>query len=194
MADIPLNGPNQNMRDYWEALGHFVHQFAHVEKMLAAVLQHIAGIVGPISQAIFHGVRSEGARQYINRILEVTNHTQAVKDDFTFVFAQLAHITAARNSLLHYGTELNEGTEFISTNQFWALTSDRIKELPVSVDILNQMTADLEKISAHLAVHLVRNWPDAMAGLADRLSRPWQYKPPPQASPGGKLPNKTPAQ
>jgi hypothetical protein len=128
------------MRAYWEALGHFVHEFAHVEKMLFSILQRTAQVSMPVARAIFHGARSDGARQFINRMLEVTEPNPAIAEDFKFIFAQLAHITDARNSLLHYGTEFNEGTDFLSTNRFIALTKERVKNIPMSVEILNQMS------------------------------------------------------
>jgi hypothetical protein len=191
----PLNPPTENMRAYWEALGHFVHEFAHVEKMLFSILQRTAQVSMPVARAIFHGARSDGARQFINRMLEVTEPNPAIAEDFKFIFAQLAHITDARNSLLHYGTEFNEGTDFLSTNRFIALTKERVKNIPMSVEILNQMTADLDKISAHLLVHLVRGWADeVIVMVGDKLQASWRYTPPSQASRGGKTPNIPPAQ
>lgn len=188
----------KDMIDYWLSLGMFVHQFAQVETTLWLTLSKFSRVSFPTAKAIFHGVRSDGARQYINRILEVTNASQPVKDDFQFIFTQLGHITDARNSILHYGTvfKSGEGDDFLSTNAMLALTTRQPKAFLVSPLILKQMAADLKKINAHLLSHLLTGAPDPQRQmlLGNQLQRAWQYKPPPQASPNGKPRNIPPKQ
>jgi hypothetical protein len=191
--------PTKDMIDYWLSLGMFVHQFAQVETTLWLTLTKCAGVSFQTARAIFHGVRSDGARQYINRILEITNTSQPVKDDFQFIFTQLGYITDARNSILHYGTVFKSGDadEFFSTNAMLALTEGRQKAFPMSPIILKQMTEDLRKINAHLYSYLSEGAPgipDQLLRmlLGDYLQRAWQYKPPPQASPNDRPPKTTP--
>jgi hypothetical protein len=197
MTDQPYNPMplTKDMIGYWLGLGIFVHQFAHVEMTLWITLAKLSGVGFQRARAVFHGVRSDAARSYINRILETTNAEQSVRDDFQFIFTQLGYLTDARNSILHSGTTFNtEDGDFLSTNAMLALTDDRRKEFPVSQIILNQMVEDLKKINAHLLSFLFVGAPPgikSLNNLDEHKQRAWQYKPPPQASPGGKPRNKT---
>jgi hypothetical protein len=195
MTDPSVVAPTKERIGYWLALGIFVHQFAQIETTLWLMLSKLAGVNWPTARAVFHGVRSDGARQYINRLLEI-NADQPTKDDFQFIFTQLGHITDARNSILHYGTAFGDGDEFLSTNNFFALTEERLKSFPVSQKILNQMTTDLKTIGKYLQYYLFRDAPGrSPTRNQDRPPRAaWQYKPPRQASPGGKTRNKAPKQ
>lgn len=110
-------------REYFAALGEFVHEFAHVERMTLALLWQMAGLTVPVARAILSGVRADAASNLINRILEVSPPpAPGTRADLQDVFGQLGLINSVRNSLLHLGTEFaDEGTEFVTSNRFIAL-------------------------------------------------------------------------
>ena len=168
---IPVVTPTKEQIEYWLALGIFVHQFAHIETTLWFLLAKLAGVNWPTARALFSGGHIEERRQSIGRLLDVTGATQAAKDDWQFVSAQLDHINKARNSILHYGTTFGEGDEFQSSNVLTARTEAHVRSFPVSREILNKMTNDLGTISAHLLAHLHGSAPPPRAT--------WQYTPPP---------------
>lgn len=191
----PLNPPTEHMRRYWEALGRFVHEFAQVEKMLFVTIRHLANVSIPIGRAVFSGVRSNVATGLITRALIAIEADEPTRKDFETIFAQLGHITDARNLILHHGTVFNEGAEFEASNSLVALDRSRARKVPVSTEILEAMTADLEKIGDHLMFHEGRDWmpADSLERITgERRRAAWRYKPPSQAPRGGKPQNTTP--
>jgi hypothetical protein len=205
MTNLP---PNLKRRleaedQYIEALGNFVHAFARIEGILALALRVFSGVTGPIARAIFHGVRVDAAVNYIRRILEVTNAPADVKADFELAFTHLGDITRARNDILHYGVGLGtiwrsddtiiESSPMIVTNKDFALTEDRIRETPVSAEILEQMMEDLDVIRAILFGHILLasgRKDDAKRFLGPARKHAWRYKPPRQSSHHGPRPPK----
>jgi hypothetical protein len=192
-----------NTDHYFLALGRFIDKFAQAEKELLWVMRILCGVTDDLARAVFSGTRTDAATKYIIRILTIKplNPTidQAIKRDAQYIFTQLGHINAARNSIVHYGTEFNESENYITTNRTAALTADRIRETPISTKIIEDMIFDLEKITWHLrriAFQYISEIPDflppAWEGSATFLRAPWRYKPPPQSSQGGKRLAKSP--
>jgi hypothetical protein len=151
---FPPDPPTHEMQAYWRDLGQFVHQFAHVERFLLGVLWRYAGVSLIMGQAVLSGVRSSEACSLLNRVFEAKQlQATAQGKDLTALIEQLGHITEMRNAILHFGTRFSEGDNFRVDNRHIAFNDRRVREFPVSSAVLQQMTADLEKISNHLAVH-----------------------------------------
>jgi hypothetical protein len=197
---------------YYLALGRFIDKFAEAEKALLECLRVWSHMTTDTARAIFSGVRTEAASSYINRIIDVMTEAaspdpkikeklQAIKQDFQGVLTQLGHINATRNLIVHYGTIFNTEGDHYTSNKDWALTKERIRETPVSAQIMKQMTSDLEKIITHCNVMSFRyildfDNPFGILGphLPDEaaLKSPWQYKPAQQPSHREKSRAKTP--
>ena len=181
----PLNPPTPEMRQYWEALGRFIHHFAAIEAVLAVNLWRLARLEIRIAQALLSGVRLDNATSLLIRVLDATNADQSVKDEFIHIFTQLGHINKARNDIVHYGTQFAVGSEFKTTNRLIAYNDAKVRERPVSTDTLNQMSADLITIHGALTRRLTAGWvPDDIRDMIAPPQMPdaWQYKPPQQAS------------
>jgi hypothetical protein len=139
----PLNPPTAEMRQYWEALGRFMDHFARIERHVAVNLWRLAGIQIRVAQALLSGVRIDQATSLFMRVLDATKAQQSIKDEYSHMFTQLGRINKAKNDIIHYGTEFAEGTEFKTTNKLIAHLDEKIRETPVSTEILNQMSHDL---------------------------------------------------
>jgi hypothetical protein len=175
----------RRLQEYYSALGRFIDMFAQVETALTFTLWHYAKTPPEIAKIIFSGDRVDNSSQYIKQIAEATNATQDLRDDLTYIFDQLGIINGNRNHIVHYGAQsIAEGDGLVS-NAFKA--KGEPKEFPVSPTALDDMTADLRKISFHLRyrhysganLHIHGNQ-DGAEALNDVLRAPWQYKPPPQ--------------
>ena len=158
---------------YYEALGRFVHVFAKVEMAMAFTLWRYAKTQRKIARAIFSGVRVESAMSLIKRLTEVADISANDRQELEYVFTQLGIINRARNDLIHYGAE---GSNV--TNRLKALTDEPIRSFPISPTILDDMSADLNKI----IFHLHRNHMGRHTLLPNRtletLRAAWQYIPP----------------
>jgi hypothetical protein len=167
---------------YYETLGRFIQGFANTEGTINGALREFSKVTGPVARAIFSGTRAETAKQFITRILDAENYSQGIKDELKNVFDQLGLINSARNDIVHYGTQFEETDRFIVTNADRAHLPSRVSTMAVSAKILEQMMADLNKISLTIVVRTMGlNDPKAASQLghvlAPLLQRPWQYKP-----------------
>jgi hypothetical protein len=188
----------ESTNDYFLALGRFIDKFAQVEKELLQLMRIFCRVPENIARAVFSGVRTDAATGYMTRVLTVQllhpRVDQIIRKDVQYIFTQLGHINAARNSIVHYGTEFNE-TGYLTSNRAVALTVDRIRETPVSADIIAAMTFDLEKIGWHLRRLTIwyvaeTQLPNLEKDGATFLRASWRYKPPRPASQRDKRPAK----
>lgn len=170
-----------NIAAYYQDLGAFVQAFAAVEATMHGALRRFCGITSAVARSIFSGTRAEAAKQLITRIMDTKNLDSAMRSELKYVFNQLGVINSARNEIIHHGTQF-EGEQFTVSNALLAHLPERIRELEVSPKILEFMTADLNKITLHILVCLMRL--DSSESehffrnhLAPILQRPWLYKP-----------------
>ncbi len=165
----------ERLRAYYEALGRFVDKFSRVEAAMTLTLWHYAKTPPDISKVIFTSDKVDGCITKIKQIAKVSNVHTDLQNDLLDIFQQLGIINGVRNDVLHYGAELvAEGN---------AIVSDALKAkgepyvFPISPTALDQMTADLDKIIAHLkTLHLGDRRTYTILG--NPMHSAWQYKHP----------------
>ncbi|GEM_PF-1971995 len=194
-ASATIEG-KQREREYFDALGRFVHAYAQAETVTALALWFAAAIKHPIAKAVFSGVRVKDASSHMKRIADVTGMDKQQRKELDDVLRQLGDITSARNDILHYGAvDVAEGRASV-TNALKAHTAEKTTTFDVSPATLAKMTADLRKISMHLRVNFSGiPRPYAAANqllLATTLHAPWQYKHQPQQKGPAKVEAKPP--
>jgi hypothetical protein len=160
------------------ALGRFVSIFSMVECCLQTYLWHFAGISKPTAQAVFSGIRVDGAMQLINRIADAHNWHDPAKERIKYVFSQLGMINRLRNDILHYGAETpaDLGGDWIVSNKQFAHIPERIQETKINPKILKDATYDLVRINLHVLTLTATG--DERVTLEDALEplfqSPWQ--------------------
>jgi hypothetical protein len=168
----------ERIRAYYEALGRFAAMYARAESSAHSALCRYAQTDGPISKAIFSGVRIRQAGDFIRRIMESTGVPQAAIDEFTEYRKQLTAITTARDAILHYGAQsVAEGAGFVS-DEVRAHLPTKVRTFPISPKILDNMTEDLRKISVYLLTNHAGRGVQSSANqrrLNEILAAPWQY-------------------
>ena len=183
MSGPSATDPTVEMKAYWQALGEFVTQFAQTEKAFQGVYWRYAGVSVRVGQALMSGLRLREMISLLPRALDVLKVDDPARADLDDVMVHLGPIIAARNDILHWGTEFTDGEEFKVHNKHIAHLQERVREFTVSVATLEAMTADLSKASAHLILHLLSGFADSHAlasSFADELNAAWRYKSPPQ--------------
>lgn len=170
---------------YCLALGRFTDAFSQVELVLHFTLSSYANVNRKTAQAVFSGVRIDNAMGLIKRLAIASKLHWRKRKDLDYVFDQLGIINKARNDIVHYGGQW-QGPERgrIVSNRFVALTTDHLRERPISAEALDHMCHDLMKINLHLSLHAL---PLSIAKRA-RYQNPfrpvlksaWQYIPPQQ--------------
>lgn len=175
------------------ALGVFVLNFSIAENLFLQNLCVMAKVSDQFARVAMSGVRAEGAISYIRRFFEVTNAPQTEKDAYEYVFKHFKDINETRNLLLHHGIKwagpddaLPFGHKFVATDRARALTQAKTRTIPISSDLLNQMSEDLGRIGTLLThFHLAHSGPGGWLLSAvgqHEMQRPWLYKPPKQQS------------
>lgn len=162
-------------------LGEFCLSFAVTEMLLHHTVQELAAVNTNVFQAIFSGLRAEGAMQNINRLLEAAGAVEATQEAYRDIFTHLKFLLDARNLVLHYGVTMDHvKREIISTNVRVALSPSRERTLPFSAEILQQLIDDTKKANAHLGVELMTSQRElVIAAQRELLQQPWRYIPPP---------------
>jgi hypothetical protein len=102
--------------DYWFHLGKFVHSFSRAEANLLEFLRNHAKAPDEILAVLLSGTRVDTAKDYINKILEVTNQHD-VKGRLEKPFAQLKTINTVRNNIVHWGAYIGTGGNLLISNE-----------------------------------------------------------------------------
>lgn len=172
----------KRLQAYYEALGRFIDMFARVETAVTLTLWHYARTIPEIAKVIFAGAKIEISSKYIKQLSLATNAADAIKLDLENVLQQLGIINGVRNAILHYGAESVAEGQAIVSNALRAKGEPNV--FPISPTALEEMTADLRKIAAHLEYrHLARSKPTDVSGnqpIDEVLRSPWRYKYPEQ--------------
>jgi len=166
---------------YWRALGKFLHQFARLERTLHFTLHHFAGVNYPMAQAMFSGLRADACISAINRILDAAENDHAI-ERLKGPLDQAGLINSARNNIIHWGAFPTAADELISINDFLAHSPEKLRSIPVTCEILDDLQSDTLKIMTHLLAE-TSEW---IAGqtyeqmMKEILERAWRYRLPPQ--------------
>jgi len=172
------------VREYHEALGRFIDMFSRAEIAVQYVLRFYAKAPANRAQILFNGTRADAGMDLIKALAKAEEATPEEMAELTVFFAQLKAINRTRNGLLHWGAKsVAEGEAFVFTGlEGVKVDAKGVRHFPISVAILNQMTADLRKISLLLAwAYMGRPKPRAQIlhdGIERELKQPWLYKPP----------------
>lgn len=167
-------------RDYWAALGRFIHEFSAVENTLRALVLYHAGVEDKIGRAVFHGLRVDNAKDTVNRILEAKGD-HAAKARLEDPFAQLGVIASMRNNIVHWGAELADEAGLRVSNRRLAITPDRVRSYTVSAEHLGQMQQDLLRIHTLFMMEIYGHPDPAIyeSNFAETVrAQTWLYKQP----------------
>jgi hypothetical protein len=151
---------------YFEALGRFAQEFAIFEAVMFNTLAFYAKVPNNMARALFSGTRARAAMDSIRRIIQIQDPGEENKKDLEYVFKQIAKINTLRDGIFHQGSVLTDDKGRITSNIVRNLTPERLVERSASTETLNAATADLTKISLHLACHQTH----PQASLAQRAA------------------------
>jgi hypothetical protein len=172
-------------RTYWLSLGRFIHRFALLEQQIHYLLRIASKISRQADQALLSGTRADAAISLLRRSYEV--HGETEDPVLTRAIAQFGIINSARNDVVHMGA-IQDGDAFLVTNQNRTIAS-KARTNRFTAEILDQMTADLETISAavFVAQEIANRQPPTQKPIdwLQVAQSPWLYKlQPPARIPG----------
>ena len=175
--------PTEAHKNYWLALGRFIHAYALTERETFTLLLEKAGVSRPMAQALFSGSRVKNTMSLLKRIADVRG--QAVPANVTRAMDQLGHITGARDKIVHHGATIHDGA-FTVTDKHRTIPRQAYEQ-PFPPETINEMTDDLETIGASFYTWLCgpngEGFDASGVSWNDRALAPWRYTPPEQAGP-----------
>jgi len=182
--------------EYWSALGRFIHECAAVETALHTLVLHMTGVSRGVAKAIFSGLRTDGAMDFIRRLntARAGGPDAYIAAEIDAVFPQIKAITQTRNDIVHLG---GHGVPRETDNYWKALTSDQVIRRDVNPETLYAMTLDLIKARMHLGMMIT---PATIRTKSSPnfpvLKHAWLYTPPqpPKPRKDGKDRPRSPAQ
>jgi|SRR5580658_8498641 hypothetical protein len=132
---------------YWQALGRFIEAFASTETTLFNYLIALVDVPHAVGRALFSGDHVDTLIGTVKRVALVTTTASDVKDTLEPALTQFKIIGSARNSIVHFVSMVTSDKGRVSSNITRARSAEHIKEFRASVETLNEMTTDLERIS-----------------------------------------------
>jgi hypothetical protein len=167
---------------YWQALGQFIEGFALGEVGAFAYLAACAGIRNLTARALLSGARADQLIVAIRKVWQIKSPDDDIREKVDTALTQFKHISAVRNSAVHYASFVISDRGRITSNVSRALTREHVREFRISPEVMTAMITDLEKISHHLTYGLVatidsRVSRDELLRDLPNLAASWQYKP-----------------
>jgi hypothetical protein len=181
---------------YYQALGRFVAEFSAVELLLQSVLWQLTRMNVTAAKAVFSGVRTEDACNKITRIGVAEAWNAEKTKRWGAISSHLGLIRELRNDILHLGASWQGGEDWLITNKGVIHTEAKLIHVPVTVAILKDATADLERMTLLLFNFAFEDdLPEAVKGaIHQALKSAWRYTPSPQAIRPGRTPAGVPKQ
>ncbi len=173
------------LQEHWAAYGRFIHYFSQVEQRLQNLLWELTGVPLEIARATFQDARFNAITILINRITESRGETEHPM--YRRAIDQLGLINRMRNDIVHLGAAMvyKDGRTVALVSNTLKAMPGKDKEFEVSVEMLDNMSRDLQTALACIAVANIARLglpPNAQpidwSGLAQQ---PWLYKPPQQS-------------
>lgn len=161
----------------------FVLEFAEIEHHILRTLVRFSEVDDDTARALFSGVRADAAMDYVKRLLEVSGESEENKERYQRAFAQFKAITEVRNLILHYGLE-RSGESTVTTNKRIALSESRLRSVPVSSEMLENLVKDLSRIDemlifcAQMKGHQENERRPDLDDWVASFRAPWLYTPP----------------
>ncbi|MCG2591844.1 hypothetical protein LZ009_03540 [Ramlibacter sp. XY19] len=195
-----------DMDEYYLSLGRFVDRFSDAEDRIFIAVSVLSRMTFETCQALLSGMRMKQGVSNIRRVHEARGKPTPPRLDE--VLAHATAITTFRDHLLHSGAR-NYGFAIESSNRLRAHTNRSLKEVPVSPELLDRITADLDTIVAALDIFtLQQSFPDVdfakesanqnhavyLASLAPWRCKPGELDPKAQSSHPTTRPQKRPRQ
>jgi hypothetical protein len=175
-----LAGVTFDLDSFHRSLGNFVSRFSDTEVNLQIALWQLAGLERRVAVSLLSGLRIDGASSVLSRLADAQKWPKVKRDALDAIKAHLGPITRLRNDILHYGAQAAGPDEWLVSNVVFAHVENRVSEMRITPSLLDDASADLEKIDAHL---MMLAWKDvlpapALEAFGERMKRAWRYKPP----------------
>jgi hypothetical protein len=167
---------------YWQALGEFIEAFSSAELGLMHYLIWCAKLRHDVGRALLSGIHVDQMINFIRRVWQIIPPDADIAEKLSGVLEQFKLISDVRNSMVHYVSLVSSDKGRISSNATRALTDRHIREHRVEPKILQEMTADVRKISNHLSYAEIatvdpRRDRSELAKSFPALVVSWRYKP-----------------
>lgn len=177
----------QERRDYFEALGEFIQNFAEVENFLKLLCSVLAQTDAKTSEILFSNYSINHAKTFIESTIKERGYEYsklALK-----CLSQLLIISQKRNKIIHLGVRFQDNTMLVSS-MFSRAQDNKQNGFAIETKDIASMAKDLRSILSAMSAFLLRvstklpgtvssgPIPDILIESFERAAHaPWQYIP-----------------
>ncbi len=133
---------------YYTALGEFISRFSEIEFYIQELLWHECGIPEKHAKAIFSGHKVDQSIDAIKRIY--SSKKTEIPSLLEKTFNHIGTINGFRNLIVHHGAIFLED-KIIVSNRKVVYKEEKVREIPVSPEILGNMCNDMYTIKMVLS-------------------------------------------
>ena len=168
--------PGPEQAPFFMHFGHFMWQFANVERMFHWSFHTQCGLTEEVARAIVGGEQLSKITKLLNSVMKARRDQKAI-DELQNIIDQTNVIAQLRHDLIHRGAETKNDGTFDVSNATIAKSRESTEIIRLNLQHLKNATADLECIALRL-IGLVN--PTAINALPQSwkeiLAAPWRYK------------------
>lgn len=173
LLHLDLSGPEtERRRQYWEALGRFIHGFASVERQIIYLLTLESGLSEASASVILENTKLSAAIATIRRLRKAKGKEDSKA--LTRALDQVTRISETRNAIVHLGAILQYDRFEVYPKHKPGKRAGIIRS--VSPEVMNAMTADLNVIGDLIYMeqcHVIGQGEPFT--LNTNIDAPWQY-------------------
>lgn len=174
-------------REYFEALGEFIQNFADVENFLKLLCSVLAQTDEKTSEILFSGYSINNSILFVDALIKEDKYQNSEVVSLSLV--QLKIITAKRNKIVHRGVQFRQDSMKVmnilgrsttkSNENFQIETADIISMANDLQSIHQALTAFMMRVTREMPAVISSGFmPDSFIEPFERAARaPWQYIP-----------------
>lgn len=191
-VDFRWSFPPELMKDYYTALGRFMHEFALFEVNLTAIVANIAREAlsfgldyekAVVFQTLTGAMRISESKDTMKRLFRVLNAQDFEIKELDRIFDQIGLITKMRNRIMHYGVrpDTSNPEGWFDCDNATAVKEWKYQEtVSFKVDTIENMTSDMDRFNMlfHYLNSSLMNKQGAFPNTpiySKKLYSPWQY-------------------
>lgn len=160
---------------FFQAFGHFIWQFATMERVCHMTFHSQCGLSEDLAKTLIGNEQLSKVTKLLNGVVKQKGEKNEIKEMQDLV-DQINAIGTLRHNLVHRGTNIVTGNDFIVTNMQTARTPESIEILKVNIENIRSAIADLEAIVIRLFIFMSPHLKDAIPLRSMKLFEPWRYK------------------
>lgn len=164
-------------KQYFTALGEFVHRYSNAEALVHMGFHIVAGIPQGVANIMKKEASAGNLVSMLKAMIPNSDLTPAVRQDLLSCLQQLEVISEFRHRAIHRGATATEGGKFVADNVATMRSIEGLEQIEFSIEDIEVASDDLLRMGLRLMdaffpATKVKN----SAAFEAALHAPWRHK------------------